>query len=359
MPRSVVIVGAGLIGSSIAWELAKSGASVTVLERSVPGAEASTVAAGILAPRIEHEGGALLSFGLASLEAHARWSDELHALGLETGFCRSGALEVALDAPAAEALAQRGGRVVDGAEARRLEPALSPEVRAARVLDHEAQTEPVRLLRALLLAAERAGARFVTSTSVEGIAREGGRVVGVSLGHETVRADVVVLAAGSWTGQLKGLPASLERTVRPVRGQLVHLDARRPIVSRIVFGEGAYVVPRRDGRVVVGATMEEAGFSRAITLGGAIDVASRALRTVPALAAAEVVSHAVNFRPAPSDALPLVGEAEPGLVLATGHFRNGILLAPATAEVIADLVLERAPRHAAGAFDPRRFGGVS
>jgi glycine oxidase len=143
--------------------------------------------------------------------------------------------------------------------------------------------------------------------------------------------------------------------VRPVRGQLLHLDARRPIVERVIFGAGAYVVPRSDGRVVLGATMEEAGFSRAVTLGGVLEVASRGIALVPRLAEAEIVSHAVNFRPASSDALPLLGEAEPGLVLATGHFRNGVLLAPATAELIADRVLERAPRHDAAAFDPRRF----
>jgi glycine oxidase len=355
MPRSVVIVGAGLIGSSIAWELAQAGAEVTVLERSVPGAEASTVAAGILAPRIEHPGGPLLALGLASLEGHARWAEKLAALGLETGWRRSGLLQVALDDAAAEELSKSGGKIVDGAEARRLEPALSPAVKAARVLDHEAQTEPPRLLRALLLAAERAGARFVTGTTVDGVVRDGDRVAGVSVAGEVLRADVVVIAAGSWTGQVGGLPPALARTVRPVRGQLLHLDTRRPLLSRIVFGGGAYVVPRLEGRVVVGATMEEAGFSRTVTLGGAADVASRALRSVPALREAELVSHAVNFRPAPSDELPLIGHAGPGLVLATGHFRNGILLAPATAELVADQILERVPRHDGAAFDPRRF----
>jgi len=359
MPRSVVIVGAGLIGSAVAWELAQAGARVTVLEKSVPGAEASTVAAGILAPRIEHAEGPLLSFGLASLEAHGRWAARLGALGLETGHRQSGALELAMNAAEAAELARRGGTLVNGAEARRLEPALSHAVVAARVLPHEAQTEPPRLLRALLLAAERAGARFLGGASVEGLVREAGRVVGVRWSGETLRADAVVIAAGAWTGQLGGLPEPLARSVRPVRGQLVHLDARRPLVDRVIFGSGAYVVPRSDGRVVLGATMEEAGFSRTVTLGGAVAVASRGIALVPGLAEAELVTHAVNFRPASSDERPLIGESEPGLVLATGHFRNGVLLAPATAELVADRILGRPLRHDAAAFDPRRFGAVS
>jgi glycine oxidase len=361
-PRGIVI-GAGLVGSAIAYELAGAGLEITVLERSVPGAEASSVAAGILAPRIEHRDGPLLDLGLASLAVHARWAGELRAIGLESGHRESGALSLAMGSAELAALEESAkrhdARLLDAAELRALEPQIGPLVEAGLLLPHEGQVEPPRLLRALALAAEARGARFLSGIEVRNLARRGERVVGVSTGDGTViEADFVVIAAGSWTGLLPGLPEGLRQSVRPVRGQLVHLDTRRPIVSRVLFGGGGYVVPRLDGRVIIGATMEEAGFDKTVTLGGAHAVMSRALSVVPAFAQAELVSHAVNFRPASADELPLIGATEsPGLFMASGHFRNGILLAPATAEMLCDLILERAPRHPSGAFDPRRFRG--
>jgi len=354
VPRpSVIVVGAGVIGCAIAYELALH-ADVLVLERSVPGAEASSVAAGILAPRIEHAQGPLLDLGLRSLALHARWSEALAARDLATGHHVCGALQLALDEDPTE-------RTGDGAEAlggdalRMLEPNLGPSVRSGWLFRDQAQIEPPRLLRAMALAAETDGARFRSGVQVQALHYEGERCCGVrELDGMLVKADVVVLAAGSWTAQIPGLPASARPLVRPVRGQLVHLDARRPPVRHVLFGNGGYVVPRRDGRVIIGATMEEAGFDKTVTLGGAHDVTSRALALVPSLADAELVSHAVSFRPGSADDLPLIGPMTPGLLLATGHFRNGILLAPVTAEMIADQILERDPRHDGAPFSPRR-----
>lgn len=361
---SVIVVGAGLVGCAIAHELAPH-ARLLVLERSVPGAEASSVAAGILAPRIEHDEGPLLTLGLRSLEVHARWAEALRQRGLETGHRISGALSIAFDdgeraALVASAARLPGAQLLEGAALFALEPALSRDAIAGLHLPHEAQVEPPRLLRALALSAEASGAVFRTGVEVRDLARAGDRVTGIVLADGSVlSADAVVIAAGSWTSVLPGLPEALRASMRPVRGQLLHLDARRPLVSRVVFGGGGYVVPRADGRVVIGATMEEAGFDKTITLGGAHAVMSRALRVVPALARAELVSHAVNFRPASSDELPVIGEVAPGLLVASGHFRNGILLAPATAEMVADTLLGRAERHPSTAFSPARFTKVS
>jgi glycine oxidase len=356
VPRpSVLVVGAGVIGCAIAYELSPH-ADVLLLERSVPGAEASSVAAGILAPRIEHDTGPLLDLGLRSLLLHARWSEALAAGGLATGHHVCGALALSLDD---DPIAREGARQLDRDALLRIEPNLGPSVRAGWLWPDEAQIEPPRLLRALALAAEASGARFRSGVQVQALHYEGERCRGVrEVDGTLVTADVVVLAAGSWTGQIPGLPPSSGPLVRPVRGQLVHLDARRPPARHVLFGNGGYVVPRRDGRVIIGATMEDAGFDKTVTLGGAHDVTSKALTLLPSLAEAELISHAVSFRPGSVDDLPLIGPMAPGLLLATGHFRNGILLAPVTAEMIADQILERAPRHGGAPFLPQRTLGA-
>lgn len=363
----VLVVGAGVMGCAIAWRLRRAGVSVRVLERSVPGAEASSVAAGILAPHLERSAGALLTLGEASLGLHARWAEELLSeVGLGVGYRRSGALALALDATEHADVAREAARLssltevehLDAAAVRSLEPAITPEVVSALLVPAEAQVEPPLLVRALALAAERGGAEFSTGVAVRELSIVRERAQGVVLADgTTLRADHVVVAAGAWTALVPGLGA-LAGAVTPVRGQLVHADSRRPLLSRMVFGAGGYVVPRADGRVVCGGTMEHAGFSSEITLGGMRSVLTSALRAVPALESARMTAQAVSFRPASRDERPLIGPAGPaGLWLATGHFRNGILLAPATAELIVDQLLGRAPSIAvdAAAFDPRRL----
>ncbi len=365
-PADVVIVGAGVMGCSIARRLAQRGRSVRVLERSIPGAEASSVAAGILAPLVEHEeAGPMRALGVLSRELHAAWSEALRdETGLDVGFVRSGVMEVALDDASAarleSSLHARGERFerLDGRLARAREPAISEEVRIAIDLPDEAQVEPKVLLRALALSAERAGARFSSGVSVRGLRIRGERVVGVETDDGLVPCAHAIVAAGSWTSLVPGLSTAHARAVRPVRGQLLHVELRGPICRRIVFGDGAYVVPRRDGRVVCGATSEEAGFAKEVTLAGVLDVGARAVRLVPGLASARFAVPDVSFRPASSDGLPLVGPAGPeGLWLATGHFRNGVLLAPATAELVSAMVSgEACPLPIdPSPFDPRRM----
>ena len=347
----VLIVGAGIMGSAIARALAQAGCSVRVLEKSIPGAEASSVAAGILAPLVEHDEGPLRVLGVASREAYVELAAALRSeIGADVGFVRSGVLTVSMDEDAS-------GDRVDGDEARRLEPALAPSIRSARVLPDEAQVDPPRLLAALVQSAERAGATFTSGAAVRGLVRRGDRIVGVETDRETLHAKHVVLAAGAWTSLVPGLPRVLAGAVRPVRGQLLRASLRAPITRRIVFADHAYLVPRLDGRVIVGATMEDVGFTKEVTLGAVAMLASHATAVLPGLASARFLEADVSFRPASIDGLPLIGPSGlDGLWLASGHFRNGILLAPSTATILASQIAGTTCLLDARPFDPRRLG---
>ena len=244
--------------------------------------------------------------------------------------------------------------VLDGEAARRLEPGLSPETRGALYFPSEASVDPRLLGRALHAAAARAGARFVQG-QVRGIALEGGRVTGVDHESGRIAAGAVVLAAGAWSMQVvgNGLPAG---AVRPVRGQIAVLDTRPPLLSRVIFSDKGYVVPRPDGRVLCGSTMEEAGFEKAVTAGGLLRVLELAVEVAPGLAAAPLVESWSNFRPATPDGLPILGPGrESGLFYATGHYRNGVLLTPITADVVSAAVLGRSTPVDLAPFGPARL----
>lgn len=356
------------MGSAIALRLASRGVRTLVLERSVPGAEASSVAAGILAPRIEHpEMGPALRLGIKSRDLHERLALEVReTLGIDVGFRRTGAMIVGFDherdALEARAVAMKEmsapADLLDGNGARNREPNLSAEARCAIDLPDEAQVEPPLLLRALAIGAARAGAEFRSGTTVRHVRVERGRARGVQLDTGEIHAEHVIIAAGSWTSMVQGLPKAAS-VVRPIRGQLLHCEMRPCVAKRILFGAGGYIVPRPDGRIVCGATMEDVGFRREITLSGMAEIISRATRVVPALSHAELTHSAVNFRPMSPDELPLVGCAGPEhLWLATGHHRNGILLAPLTAELMADFVTQTPSCIGDGdvrAIDPLRF----
>jgi len=369
MAADVLIVGGGVMGCTAALRLRDLGASVTVLERSVPGAEASSAAGGILGPGIEARGsGPALRLGVESRGLHGELAARLrYEHGVDVGYRPCGLLASAFDdAEAADLRARAAGlgpagvaaEVVDGDEARRLEPALSPDAVAGLVLPDEAQLEPPSLLRALALAAERAGARFRTGAVVRRVVVEGDRARGVVVGDgETVIADRVLVAAGSWTTLVPGLGLP-PGTITPVRGQMLATTSRPPVFRRVVYGAGGYLVTRPDGRVLCGSTMERVGFRKEVTLGGLARILGIATRLAPVLAEAPVVDHWASFRPGTPDELPLVGPAGPdGLWLASGHFRNGILLAPVTARILGDLFVGRDPGADAAALDPRRFVG--
>src|SRR5512141_899746 len=366
MRHDVVVIGAGVQGCAVALRLRQAGKDVVVLERSIPGAEASSAAGGILSPGVEAvEPGPFYDLCRASLSRYARFARELEAeTGLHVGYRDGGTLEVALDDQHAQLLAARAERlerhqmpaeILDDAAARRLEPGLSPQTRGALFFPDEASIDPRLLSRALYLAAHGAGARFQTG-EVHRIVHDQGRVIGVD--HETgrIEADDVVLAAGAWSALVEG--SGLRRgTVRPVRGQIALLDTRPRLLSRVVFSGKGYVVPRADGRVLCGSTMEEVGFERAVTAGGIRAVLELAIEIAPQLAHAPLLDTWSSFRPASPDGWPILGAGSvPGLWYATGHTRNGILLTPITAEAISAAVLGSAPPVDLRPFSPARLG---
>lgn len=365
MRADVVVIGAGVQGSSVALRLAQAGRSVVVLERAVPGAEASSAAGGILSPGVEAvEPGPFYALCRASLARYRGFVDDVEGLsGMAVGLRWPGTLEVALDDDHAKILAGRAEKllrhglpveVLDDAAARRLEPALSPETRGALFFPDEGSVDPRLLARAAYVAAARAGASFLTG-QVRRIVVEGGRAAAVEHESGRIEAGAVVLAAGSWSLQVEGhgLPPG---SVRPVRGQIALLDTRPPLLSRVVFSGHGYVVPRADGRVLCGSTMEEVGFEKAVTAAGLRHVLDVAMGISPALGRAPVVETWSNFRPASPDGEPILGPGTvPGLHYATGHTRNGILLAPVTADAVSAAVLGRPPPVDLAPFSPARL----
>ena len=371
----VAVIGGGIIGLTIAWRAAQRGLSVCVLERGELGGGASHVAAGMLAPVTEADAGelALLELGLRSARAWPAFANELsEAAGADAGFRGSGALVVARDRDEAEALERELALRLDmglqvqrllPSAARRLEPALAPTVRLALDVPGDHCADPRAVVLALAQAASRAGVTLLTGSVVARVEHSGGRVAGVGLaGGEVVRARHVVVAAGAWSGAIDGLPRI---PLRPVKGQILRLrDPAGPgLLERIVRFEGGYLVPRGDGRYVLGATTEERGFDTTVTAGGLYELLRDAGELVPGVHELVIEEMSAGLRPATPDNAPLLGPATDlqGLHWATGHHRNGILLAPVSAEIVVD-GLQTAPDHTPAAvpaaFAAARFAGV-
>ncbi len=363
------MVGGGVIGLGIAWRAALAGMAVTVVDQA-PGRGASWAAAGMLAPVTEVHYGeqALLALNLA---AAARWPGfavELEeASGRPVGYRPAGTLSVARDADdnaALEDLYQfqlRCGLEVErlrSRECRQLEPGLAPSIRGGVLAAGDHQVDNRALVEALLVAGQKAGMGLVAGRAAE-LATDGDRVTGVVLaGGERLAAKTVVLAAGCWSGGLGGLAAEILPPVRPVKGQLLHLrgPADQPLCSRNVRGLEAYVVPRSDGRVVVGATVEEQGFDTQVTAGAVHDLLRAALELLPDVAELELVETVAGLRPGSPDNAPMLGPAGPdGLVVATGHYRNGILLTPVTADTVTELLVTGQVPWLIAPFGPDRF----
>lgn len=348
-----VIVGGGVIGLSCAWRAAQRGAAVALVERAPrPPAGATRVAAGMLAPVGELAFGEpeLLKMTLAAAELYPDFVAELEAAsGISSGYRRDGALHVALDRDEAAELRrvhelQRslglGAEWLPPRRCRELEPGLTPSFAGGVHAPDEGSIDPRALTAALLAAIEAEGVELMSGTEVEAAVFDGERVAGVrtAAGAE-LRARSVVLAAGAWSARAEWLPEAARPPVRPVKGQILELRARdgAPPCERIVASERIYLVPRPDGRLIVGATVEEQGFDTAVTAGGVHELLREAYRLVPEVAEMELVEAAAGLRPATLDNLPLVGASGvEGLIWATGHYRNGILLAPLAANAIAD-----------------------
>jgi len=355
------------MGCAVAWRLAQAGLKTIVLERAIPGAEASSAAAGILAGQEEAEGpGPMAELQLAARARYADVAAELAgATGIDIGYRQTGLLRPCFQDEEAAALEarfawqrERGLRLawLDGKEAREHEPALTEKTRRALHFPDDGQLDPRPYLRALSLAAIRAGAEFVSGAYVRRVQHDGSRTLGVDVEGGAIAAGRVVIAAGSWSALVEGtgLPTL---AVRPMRGQMVQLETRPPAVrGTIVSPRGGYVVGRADGRVLCGSTMELVGFEKAVTAGGLAAVLEGALELTPALATAPVTDTWANFRPVTADHLPVLGPSGiEGLFFATGHFRNGILLSALTADLLSDAVTGRAPRLDLSPFLLRRL----
>jgi len=372
-PVDVVVIGGGVIGLSAAWRAAADGASVAVLDPA-PGRGSTWAAAGMLAPVGEAHFGeeSLARLNVLAARAWPAFAEALEAAsGTTVGYRATGTVAAAVDPSDRSVLDdllrfQLGlgleARRLSSGGCRALEPLLAPGIRGGAEFAGDHQVDNRLVVGALLLAVARLGVAMVADEAVS-ISVDGGRVSGVTLRNGgTVAAGAVVLAAGSRSGQVTGLPPEAVPPVRPVKGLTIRLRAPVPgpaltrTVRGLVHGRSCYLVPRADGTLVVGATMEERGFDRAVQAGPVHDLLDDARTVVPALDEYDLEELTTGWRPGTPDNAPVVGRAGPeGLVVATGHFRNGILLAPVTAEAVAALLAGRPVDAALDPFGPGRF----
>ena len=369
---SVAIIGAGVIGLAIAWRLAARGVAVRIFDRGVAGAAASHAAAGMLAACTEAEPGeeALVALGR---ESQARWpafaAELLAASGIDVELRPEGTLLLALTADDQARLThllvfqQKLGlplQWISAADTRRREPHLAGKLAGAVFSPEDTQVDNRKLVAALRVAAQAAGASVSEHQPVRAISSRGGRVDGIILGDGTkVPADVVVLAAGAWARSIEGVDPKLRPPVRPIKGQMLALrmNPAAPLLSHVVWAPGAYLVPRRDGRLLVGATVEEKGYDTSLTAGGILTLLEAAWRAVPAIEELAIDEMWVGHRPGSRDDAPILGAGPiDGLIYASGHHRNGILLAPITADAIVRLVLDSAVEAVIRPFGIERFG---
>ena len=369
---SVAIIGAGVIGLAIAWRLAARGVAVRIFDRGAAGAAASHAAAGMLAACAEAEPGeeALVALGR---ESQARWpafaAELLAASGMDVELRPEGTLLLALTADDQARLThllvfqQKLGlplQWISAADTRRREPHLAGKLAGAVFSPEDTQVDNRKLVAALRVAAQAAGASVSEHQPVRAISSRGGHVDGIILGDGTkVPADVVVLAAGAWARSIEGVDPKLRPPVRPIKGQMLALrmNPAAPLLSHVVWAPGAYLVPRRDGRLLVGATVEEKGYDTSLTAGGILTLLEAAWRAVPAIEELAIDEMWVGHRPGSRDDAPILGAGPiDGLIYASGHHRNGILLAPITADAIVRLVLDSAVEAVIRPFGIERFG---
>ena len=372
----VAVVGAGVIGLAVAWRAAQRGLKVIVLERGAePARETSSVAAGMLAPISEALATevALMRLGLASVSAYPEFVEELHdATGMDTGYLRCGTLLAARDGDEAEALErelalrERFGLAVHRlrpSEARLREAALAPTLRLALEIPDDHAIDPRKLTAALADALTAAGGELRLGATVASVETAGERVTGARLADgERVAAEQVVVAAGPWSSSLDGIPPGAAVPVHPVKGQILRLhDPAGPgLLTRVVRFTGGYVVPRGDGRYVLGATMEERGFDTTVTAGAVFELLRDASELLPSVTELVIDELSAGLRPATPDNAPAIGSgAISGLHWATGHFRHGILLTPITAQIVAAGLAGDDPGELASEFAPTRFAAVA
>ncbi len=364
---SVIVIGAGIVGCTIAYELARAGARVQVLETRAPGQGATRASAGILAPFIEGHGSELLrTLGTRSLSGYDEFIARLREDGGEVLYRRNGTFELAFsDADYARLqellrlLVEQGveARWVDPSPFAEVEPPASPEAKGGLLIPSHGFVGVTSLTLAAMEAAKKHHARFRTETGAIRITSMPNRRVGVQTSRAAWEADRVVLAAGSWSSAIEVVGA--ERIpVKPIRGQLIQLQGAEGAITHVLWGPGGYLVPWPDGSVLVGSTVEDVGFDEEHTDAAVEQLRAAAVAMVPSLASAEMTSVRTGLRPKGPDDIPIIGRsrAVAGLIYATAHYRNGVLFAPLTVQLVNELVFDRDADAALRDLDPARVG---
>lgn len=369
MDTDVLIVGGGTIGLAIGFELVRRGTPTTIFEKNRAGRGTSYQAAGMLAPdaEIEFEERELYDFNRESLRRWPDFADRVEAAsGQSVDYRDEGTLIVADDRDAAEALErlytfqQDQGLNVEwltGEEAREIEPFVAPRLSAAVFAPSDHQVDNRRLVDALRTAFQAEGGTLHEHTPVQAVVPDAETPAVRTADGERVAGDCVVVAAGVWSRELDGLTPDAQPPVRPVKGQMIQMRRTRPFdLQHVVRGPEAYLAPKSDGRVVMGATSEELGFDTTVTAGGLFDLLEGGWEVVPGIRDLPVDETWAGLRPASRDHAPLLGaSAAPGVAMATGHYRHGILLTPITAEEMARLVCTGETSEWIEPFSPQRF----
>jgi glycine oxidase len=361
----VAIAGGGLIGASIALELAQAGLHVGIFDREQPGEGASRAAAGILSPAPENSAMiSMVEIGRASLELYPRFVETVEEIaGERVGYRPKGTLGLLFSRDAQAELStiialHHGlglrAEALSADDAREMEPSLTSGVEAAVFRPNEAAVDNRALTRATLRAATLLGAKIFAGRRINGVCKSNGRCHGLMVGDEKVEAQWTIIAAGCQSAEITGV--SRYAPVRPAKGQMIALRANGLNIERVLWSDKVYVVPRNDGRVLVGATVEYVGFEKNITAGGVHTLLHGAIDLVPGLAGAVLEETWAGLRPDSPDHLPIIGETDiDGLLIATGHFRSGILLAPITGRLFRDWITKKSVGLDWKRFSPMRF----
>ena len=361
----VAIAGGGVIGGSIALELARAGLRVALFDRQQPGQEASWASAGIISPAPENPGmiGAV-ELAKRSAALYPEFVAQVEEISSQTtGFRQKGTLEALFShdtkAELSTIIAVYHGlglkaEPLRAEDARELEPTLSEEIEAAVLRPEEASIDTRALMAAVLAAAERTGAEIFSGSSAKAVRRDGNRCRGLTLQNENVEARWTVIAAGCFSGTIDGIAAYAP--VRPAKGQMAALRSDELSIERVLWSEKIYLVPRNDGRILAGATVEYAGFDKRVTAGGIEKILAAAIELAPGLKNARIEETWAGLRPDSADHLPILGPTDvEGLLMATGHFRSGILLTPITARLIREWITEQRVSLDWDRFSPLRF----
>jgi glycine oxidase len=365
----VAITGGGLIGAAIAFELARAGLQVALFDRHELGEGSSWAAAGILSPAPENAGMiSIVPLGRASSQLYPEFVAAVEEIsGQSVGYRPRGTLEALFSTDAQEKLStiialHHGlglkAEPVRAEDAREMEPALSSEVEAAVFRPDEACVDNRALTKAVLTAAERSGVKTFAGSNVQSIAKNGRRCDGFVVDGEKVQSRWTVIAAGCCSAEIEG--AAQYAPVRPAKGQMIALRAKDLSIERVLWSDYVYLVPRNDGKILAGATVEYVGFDKKVTLGAVQKIIAAALQLAPALADARMEETWAGLRPDSPDHLPIIGPTDlDGLLIATGHFRSGILLAPITAQLIREWITTQNVSQDWTRFSPMRFGEVA